>query len=62
MPKAGPPMAENTKQIRITKIRNSKQYDLEDWAVTFAKNVGAINKKVKKTLSYIEECKRGNDN
>ena len=55
-------MAENTKQIRITKIRNSKQYDLEDWAVTFAKNVGAINKKVKKTLSYIEECKRGNDN
>jgi len=39
MPKADPPLAENTKQILMTKIRNSKQYDLEEMTLVFEKNV-----------------------
>ena len=46
----------------MTKMRNSKQYDHEDRTFNFAKNVRAFVKKVKKTLSNIEDCKRVNDN
>ena len=58
MPKADPPLAENPKQIRLTKARNSKQSDLEERTFNFAKNVRAFVKKVKKTLSNIEDCKQ----
>jgi four helix bundle protein len=42
----------------MTKIRNSKQYDLEDRSLAFAKNVRSFVKKLKKTLSNIEDCKQ----
>ena len=42
----------------MTKIRNSKQYDLEDRTLAFAKNVRSFVKKLKKTLSNIEDCKQ----
>ena len=45
----------------MTEIQNSKQYDLEDRIRAFAKNVRSFVKKVKKTLSNIEDCKRVND-
>ena len=45
----------------MTQIQNSKQYDLEDRTLAFAKNVRSFVKKVKKTLSNIEDCIRVND-
>ena len=51
----------NPKQIRMTKILNSKRYDLEDRTIAFAKNVRSFVKKVKKTLLNIEDCKQLND-
>jgi hypothetical protein len=40
----------------MTKIRNSKQYDLEDRSLAFVKNVRSFVKKLRKTLSNIEDC------
>jgi len=45
----------------MTKIQNTKQYDLEDRTLSFVKNMRSFVKKVKKTLSNIENCKRVND-
>ena len=45
----------NPKQIRMTEIRNSKQYDLEDRTLAFAKNVRAFVKKLPKSIANIED-------
>ena len=42
----------------MTKTRSPKQYDLEDRTATFAKNVRAFVKKLKKTLANIEDGKQ----
>ena len=39
----------------MTKIKNSKKYDLEDRILAFVKNVRSFVKKVTKTLSNIED-------
>ena len=48
----------STKQIQITKIQNSKQYDLEDRTLAFAKKVRAFVKKLPKTIANIEDGKQ----
>jgi len=49
----------NSKQIPMTKIRNSKQYyDLEERTLTFARNVRAFVKKLHKTIANIEDGKQ----
>ncbi|MFH1489586.1 MAG: four helix bundle protein [Pseudomonadota bacterium] len=48
----------NSKQIQMTKNRNSKQYDLEDRTLTFAKNVRSFVKKLPKTIGNIEDGKQ----
>jgi len=55
--------ARNPKQIRITKIQmtktgNSKQYDLEDRTLAFAKRVRAFVKRLRKTIANIEDSKQ----
>ena len=42
----------------MTKIKNSKKYDLEDRTLAFAKNVRSFVKKVPKTLSNLEDGKQ----
>jgi len=42
----------------MTKIQNSKLYDLEDRTFVFAKNVRAFVKKLPKTLANIEDGKQ----
>ena len=42
----------------MTKNSNSKQYDLEDRTLAFAKNVRLLVKKLPKTLSNIEDCRQ----
>jgi len=42
----------------MTKNSNSKQYDLEDRTLAFAKNVRSFVKKLPKTLSNIEDCRQ----
>ena len=42
----------------MTKIQNSKQYDLEERTLTFAKNVRAFVKKLPKTIANIEDSKQ----
>ena len=42
----------------MTKIQNSKQYDLEERTLTFAKNVRAFVKKLPKTMANIEDNKQ----
>ena len=42
----------------MTKTSNSKQYDLEDRTLAFAKKVRAFVKKLPKTLSNIEDIKQ----
>jgi four helix bundle protein len=42
----------------MTKIRNSKTYDLEDRTLKFAKDVRAFLKKLSKTTSNIEDGKQ----
>jgi len=42
----------------MTKIRNSKTYDLEDRTLEFAKNVRAFLKKLSKTPINIEDGKQ----
>jgi len=39
----------------MTKIRNSKQYDLEDRTFEFAKRVRAFVKKLPKTITNFED-------
>jgi len=45
----------NPKQIQMTKIQNSKHYDLEERTLKFAKRVRAFVKKLKKTIANIED-------
>ena len=42
----------------MTKNSNSKQYDLEDRTLAFAKNVRSFVKKLPKTLSNLEDGKQ----
>ena len=51
-------MPTNTKQIRMTKYQKSKQYDLEDRTLVFAKNVRSFVKKLPKTIGNIEDGKQ----
>ena len=63
MPKAGPPMAENSKQIRMTKIRNSKQFDFKDATIAFVKNVRSFNKnqgRIYQILRIAKKCNKKN--
>ena len=46
------------KQYRMTKIKNSKQYDLEDRTFAFAKRVRAFVKKLRKSIANIEDGKQ----
>jgi len=39
----------------MTKIRNSKHYDLEDVTLAFAKNIGAFVKKLSRSIANIED-------
>jgi len=50
--------ARNTKQMQMTKIQNSKQYDLEDRTLAFAKKVRAFVNKLPKTTANIEDGKQ----
>ncbi len=54
------PKSENrsTKQIRRTKMENSKQYDLEDRTLEFARRVRALVKKLSRTIGNIEDGKQ----
>jgi four helix bundle protein len=42
----------------MTKTSNSKQYDLEDRTLEFARNVRVLVKKLNKTLTNIEDGKQ----
>jgi len=42
----------------MTKIQNSKPYDLEDRTLAFAKRVRAFVKKLRKTIANIEDGKQ----
>ena len=42
----------------MTEIQNSKQYDLEDRSLKFAKNVRSFVKKLRKTIGNIEDGKQ----
>jgi len=42
----------------MTKIKNSKQYDLEDRTFKFARDVRSFVKKLPRTLANIEDCKQ----
>jgi four helix bundle protein len=42
----------------MTKAQNSKQYDLEDRTLTFAKRVRAFVEKLNKTIANIEDGKQ----
>jgi len=48
----------NSKQIQMTKILNSKQYDLEERTLEFAKRVRIFVKKLPKTIGNIEDGKQ----
>jgi four helix bundle protein len=48
----------NPKQIQMTKIRNSKHYDLEDRTLAFANNIRAFVKKLSKSIANIEDGKQ----
>jgi four helix bundle protein len=45
----------NSKQIQMTKTQNSKQYDLEDRTLAFAKRVRGLVKRLPKTLANVED-------
>ncbi|MEW6410772.1 MAG: four helix bundle protein [Nitrospirota bacterium] len=47
--------ARSTKQIRMTEMGNSKQYDLEDRTLQFATNVRTFVRKLPKTIANIED-------
>ena len=42
----------------MTKIQNSKPYDLEDRTLAFAKRARAFVKKIQKTIANIEDSKQ----
>jgi four helix bundle protein len=42
----------------MTKIRNSKHYDLEERTLTFAKKIRSFVKKLRKTIANIEDGKQ----
>ena len=42
----------------MTKIRNSKHYDLEDRTLAFAKNIRAFVKKLSKSIANIEDSRQ----
>ena len=42
----------------MTKIRNSKHYDLEDRTLAFAKNIRAFVKKLSESIANIEDGKQ----
>jgi hypothetical protein len=42
----------------MTKTQNSKQYDLEDRTLTFARKVRPFVKKLRKTIANIEDGKQ----
>jgi four helix bundle protein len=48
----------NSKQTQISKIQNSKVYDLRDRTLRFAKRVRDYVKNLPKTLSNIEDAKQ----
>jgi four helix bundle protein len=48
----------NSKQTQISKIQNSKAYDLRDRTLRFAKRVRDYVKNLPKTLSNIEDAKQ----
>ena len=48
----------NPKQIQMTNNINSKQYDLEDRTLKFAKNVRSFVKRMPKTIGNIEDGKQ----
>ena len=48
----------NSKQIQMTKTINSKQYDLEDRTLEFAKMVRSFVKKLPKTTGNFEDGKQ----
>ncbi len=50
--------SEHSKQALMTKDKNSKQYDLEERTLLFAKRVRAFVKKLPKTLANIEDCRQ----
>ncbi len=49
----------NTKQIQMTEIQNSKQYDLEERTLKFAKRARAFVKQLKNTVANIEDSQVG---
>ena len=48
----------NSKQLQMTKNRNSKPYDLEDRTLAYAKRVRAFAKNLPKTIANIEDIKQ----
>jgi len=48
----------NAKQIRMTKEQNSKQYDLEDRTLAFAKEVRQFVRNLYKDIANIEDGKQ----
>ena len=48
----------NTKQIQMTEVRSSKQYDLEERTLQFAQRAREFVKKLQKTTSNIEDGKQ----
>jgi len=48
----------NPKQIQMTEIKNSKQYDLEERTFEFAKKVRSFVKNLPKTIGNIEDGKQ----
>ena len=48
----------NTKQIQMSKIQNSKPYDLGDRTLKFAKKVRTYVKNLSKTLSNMEDARQ----
>ena len=50
--------ARNSKQIRMTKTPNSKQYDLEDRTLEYAKRTRIFVKQLRKSIQNIEDGKQ----
>lgn len=48
----------NPKQFQMTKTQNSKQYDLEERTLKFAKRVRAFIKSLPKTIANLEDEKQ----
>jgi len=50
--------ARNSKQIQMTEIQNTKQYDLEERTLEFARKCRAFIKLLPKTIANIEDSKQ----